>query len=287
VSGTEAMLRRLTPANIRLQFDLAPGLHAIKIDSTEIEQVIVNLVVNARDAMPQGGELWIRTSEVPSDAGGWGARLSVRDTGSGMSAETQARMFEPFFTTKGIGKGTGLGLATVQGIVQQAGGRIHVESAVGQGTAFHIELPYTEDEPHGSTRPETRRPPVRRHETVLVVEDDPAVRQLAGMLLKRHGYRILEAGNPKEAKRIAADYQNEIHLLVSDIVMPDSDHRPLIEGLREARPNLPVLYISGYTDESLMAQHRLDAGTPFLQKPFTSQALLQKVDEVLAASRLP
>jgi CheY-like chemotaxis protein len=197
-----------------------------------------------------------------------------------MDETTKRRMFEPFFTTKGAGKGTGLGLATVNGIVKQNGGDMTVVSEVGVGTTFAIYFPRVID---GTPHPESASSGdgQRGSETVLVVEDDPAVRLLARVALQRSGYHVLDAGNPQEAVRIAGDYTLPIHLLLSDVIMPESEGAPLVERLRSARPDLRLLYMSGYTDDAILHHGVLEEGIPFLQKPFTPQGLTQKVRELL------
>src|SRR5258706_3317769 len=277
VAGVEPMLRRLLVEHIDLTVSLTPDIGLIKIDATHLEQILVNLVVNARDAMPRGGELTIDTSSPAPD--GWLA-LSVTDTGSGMNEATRARIFQPFFTTKGVG-GTGLGLATVQRIVAQWGGTIDVITVPGHGTTFTICFPRAQE--HVLTHSESTAAVhgSRGSETVLVAEDDPAVRLLARLALQRSGYQVLEAGNSQEATVIAQEYTNRIDLLLSDVIMPESAGAPLVERLRASRPDLRVLYMSGYTDEAIIHPGVLDEGIPFLQKPFTPHALAQKVREVL------
>jgi CheY-like chemotaxis protein len=199
----------------------------------------------------------------------------------GMDDETKRRIFEPFFTTKGIGKGTGLGLATVHGIVQQIGGAIDVVSEIGQGTTFKIYLPCAPQGAQAEAEWITPSDELGGSETVLVVEDDPAVRLLARLSLERYGYRVLEAGHPQEAVRIANDYTNPIHMLLTDVIMPESEGAPLLDRLRVSRPELLVLYMSGYTDDAIVHHGVLEQGIPFLQKPFTPRALADKVREVL------
>ena len=278
VTDVEPMLRRLIAEHIALTVSLKAKDGLITIDSTQVEQILVNLVVNACDAMPRGGQLGIATADA-----GRHVSLTVRDNGVGMDEATRRRIFEPFFTTKGVGKGTGLGLATVQGIVTQSGGSVTVESAPNHGTTFVISLP--RETTAVATAPEATSAAAvpRGSETVLVVEDDEAVRHLARVTLQRNGYRVLEAGSPREALGIASAYGAAIQLLLSDVIMPDSEGPPLIERLRTVRPSLRVLYMSGYADDAIIGQGVLDAGTPFLQKPFTPLALAQKVRDVLDA----
>ena len=280
VADIEPMLRRLIAENIALTVSLDARHALIRIDSTQLEQILVNLVVNAGDAMPRGGRLTIETAD-RDDASR--VALIVRDDGVGMDEATLRRIFEPFFTTKGVGKGTGLGLATVQGIVTQSGGDVAVESEPGRGTTFTISFPLTTDAAAGA--PDAASAPVvpGGSETVFVVEDDAAVRHLARLTLQRNGYRVLEAGSPREALAIAGASTEPIHLLLSDVIMPDSEGPPLIDRLRTGRPGLQVLYMSGYTDDRIATHGVLDEGTPFLHKPFTPVALAQKVREVLDA----
>jgi CheY-like chemotaxis protein len=227
--------------------------------------------------MPRGGKLTIETATEPA---GDSVALIVTDTGSGMDAATRARIFEPFFTTKGAGKGTGLGLATVQRIVKQCGGSIELITEPGHGTTFRIVFPSA---PKGATAHLESADGVapRGTETVIVAEDDPSVRLLARLLLQRSGYRVLEAGTSQEEILIARDFREPIHLLLSDVIMPDTSGAPLIEQLRATRPELRVLYMSGYTDDAIVHHGVLDEGTAFLQKPFTPLALAHKIREVL------
>ena len=277
VSGILPMLRRLLIENIEVYIALEPNAGRLKIDSTQLEQVLVNLVVNARDAMPNGGKLTIETR---SDAGAGEVILRVTDTGSGMDETTRQRIFEPFFTTKGPGKGTGLGLATVHRIVKQCGGAIELTSEPGMGTTFTIRLPRVA---HGIAAEalEQAEGGTAGQETILLAEDDQAVRLLARLSLRRAGYTVLDAASAQEALRRAYDHAGPIHLLLSDVIMPDSSGQPLIEQLHLTRPEMPVLYMSGYTDDAIVHHGVLDEGTAFLQKPFTPQALARKVRDVL------
>jgi CheY-like chemotaxis protein len=243
-----------------------------------VEQVILNLAVNAKDAMPRGGRLTIGTC---SDVATGVVTLIVADTGEGMDAATRARIFEPFYTTKGAGKGTGLGLATVQRIVKQCDGSIEVKSEPGQGAVFRVSLPRVEHVASAHAESRGAAEGSGGAETVLLAEDDTAVRLLARLSLRRGGYTVLEAGNAAEALAIANDYAHRIDLLLSDVIMPGSSGAPLIARLRETRPDLRVLYMSGYTDDAIVHHGVLDEGTAFLQKPFTPQALVQKVRDVL------
>jgi PAS domain S-box-containing protein len=291
VSDTETMLRRLIGADIRLTAVLDETLRPVKADAGQIEQIIINLAVNARDAMPQGGKLTIETANVDFDENylkiypevkqGRYSMVSVSDSGCGMDAATKARIFEPFYTTKEIGKGTGLGLATVYGIVQQSEGHIEVNSEPGRGTSFKVYLPSVEsDTPIGKFRAGLAAMP-RGTETILLVEDDDSVRKLARDALQTCGYTVLEANHGKEALRLCESYSGPIHLLVSDVVMPHMGGRHLAESLTALKLVVKVLFISGYTDDAVMRHGVLEAETAFLQKPFKPGVLAQKVRAVL------
>ena len=289
---TEKMLRRMIGEDIELVTLLSKDLGRVKIDPGQIEQVIFNLAVNARDAMPSGGKFTIETANVESDEDyththvdvipSHYVRLSVSDTGVGMSREVQEKAFDPFFTTKDKGKGTGLGLSTVYGIVTQSGGKIWVYSKPGHGTTFKIYLPRVEeglDILHG--RDETDSLP-RGSETVLLVEDEPSLRDLAHRLLSQQGYKVLEAANGEEALVIAQEHTEEIiHLLLTDVVMPRMGGKELADQLKILLPDLKVLYTSGYTDDAIVHHGVLNPGIHFLQKPFSPKTLSHKVREVL------
>jgi signal transduction histidine kinase len=293
VSGIEGMLRRLIAEDIDLRIALDPDLAWTKADPGQIEQVILNLCVNARDAMPDGGRLTIETSNVELDMSATGefaasgtdayVMLAVSDTGIGMDAETKARIYEPFFTTKTPDKGTGLGLPTVYGIVKQSGGDIWVYSELGHGTTFKVFLPRATEvvEPARMERP--RRPVPGGTETVLLAEDEDAVRKLAQRVLERAGYNVLTAKDGADALRVAESHAGAIHLLVTDIVMPTMNGRQLMERLRHRQPHLRTLYLSGYTDSSVVRQGLLNRGEHFLQKPFTNDTLTRRVRDVLDA----
>jgi two-component system cell cycle sensor histidine kinase/response regulator CckA len=295
VAGIEPMLRRLIAAHIDLSVSLQPDIGAVKIDPTQLEQIIINLAVNAADAMPAGGKLAIKTANVRLDADhrrhhlpigpGEYVMLAVSDTGVGMDDATSQHIFEPFFTTKEVGKGTGLGLATVYGIVKQSGGDIWVDSQPGHGSAFKIYLPRvtTASAPTAVVAAAVLDSLPRGIETILLVEDDPAVRRLARLGLERSGYRVLEAENPKLALRLANQLDEPIDLLLSDVIMPESEGTPLFQRLLTTRPGLRVLYFSGYAADAIIRRHIAVDGAPFLQKPFTPLALLGKVRSVLDA----
>ena len=291
VAGVDNMLRRLIGADVELRTALGPVLGAVRADPGQLEQVIMNLVVNARDAMPRGGKLTIETAnaeldesyalEHPSVVAGPYVMLAVSDSGVGMDAATQARIFEPFFTTKEKGKGTGLGLATVYGIVKQSGGNIWLYSEPGRGTTFKIYLPRVDQPPEQPAAAPAPRAAPRGSETVLLVEDDEAVRALARKMLAAHGYTVLAAASGAEALKLAADHTGPIHLLVTDVVLPGMSGRELATRFQSVRPGLKVLYTSGYTDDAVVHHGVLDPGIAFLQKPFTSGTLARKVRETL------
>ncbi|MGH7268172.1 MAG: GAF domain-containing protein, partial [Candidatus Rokuibacteriota bacterium] len=295
VAGMDKMLRRLIGEDLELVTQLGIGLGRIKADQAQLEQVLMNLVVNARDAMPRGGRLIIATGNVEVDADALRSRpaaapgryvsLAVTDTGTGMDAETRARVFEPFFTTKGPGKGTGLGLATVFGVVRQSDGYVWVESEPGRGSTFTIHLPRV-DEPVDVARPAVGGQRVARgSETVLLVEDEGELRDLTGEILEALGYRILKAGDGKEALAVAARHAGRIELLLTDVVMPQMSGRELASRLAESQPDVRILYMSGYTDEAISHHGVLDPGTALLQKPFSAEALARKIREVLDGGR--
>jgi PAS domain S-box-containing protein len=292
VLNLDKLLRRLLAEVIDMKTIVGKDVGAVKADPGQIEQVIMNLVVNARDAMPDGGRLRIETSNVELDESyaqdhatvrpGRYVMLAVTDTGIGMSTDTVAHIFEPFYTTKGSGSGTGLGLSTVYGIVKQSGGYIWVYSEPGKGTTFKVYLPRVDDRVEVSSTMATPALDARNgNETILLVEDEPAVRELTHMVLSGRGYSVLEALNPEDAERLADSYGSEIHLLLTDVVMPGISGRDLARKLTARRPNLRVLYMSGYTFNVIAEDGTLEEGLSFLQKPFTPQILTQKVRETL------
>ncbi|QEL15587.1 PAS domain S-box protein [Limnoglobus roseus] len=291
VRDSERMLRRLIGEDVHLATVIRPDLGRVKVDPTQMEQVLLNLAVNARDAMPRGGRLTVEAANVNLDEGYadahpevWPGRyvmLAVADTGTGMDEGTKARMFDPFYTTKGVGKGTGLGLAVVHGIVKQSGGHVVAYSEVGLGTTVKMCLPAVEGlGTAGKSHPRITTGP-RGSETVLLVEDEAAVRQFSRAALQLSGYTVLEAGHGGEAVRLAERYEGPIHLLVSDVVMPEMGGRLLAERLSASRPGIKVVFVSGYTDDAIVRHGVLEAGVAFLQKPFSPADLARKVREVL------
>src|SRR6184192_1241387 len=285
LAGTEKLLRRLIGADVHLATSLAPDLGAVKADPGQLEQIIINLAVNARDAMPGGGRLTIEAANMVVEARpGRYVMLAVSDTGIGMDEQTKARIFEPFFTTKEPGKGTGLGLATVYGIVKQSGGFIWVYSEPGRGTSFKVYLPRVEEPAEPAAAPTATVEPLRGTETVLVVEDAASVRMVTRQVLERYGYAVLEAPNGETALRLAAKHHGRIHLLLTDVVMPGLSGRQLAEQLAQLRPDMKVLYASGYADQAIVHHGILESGIAYLQKPFTPETLARSVRQVLDSS---
>ena len=290
VANMDRMLRRLIGEDIDLVTVLGPALDRIKADPSQLEQVIMNLAINARDAMPSGGKLTIETANAyldqpyarnhPSVLPGNYVMLAVSDNGTGMDTETQARIFEPFFTTKEQGKGTGLGLATVYGIVKQSGGYIWVYSEPGWGTTFKIYLPRVSDTVEVS---EPAPVPVRAYgsETILLVEDEAGVRELTREILQMNGYTVLEAAHGPEALEVCHQYPGTIDLMVTDVVMPQMSGAELSQQATALRPAMKVVFISGYADRAIVRHGILEADTLYLQKPFTPDALARKVREAL------
>jgi CheY-like chemotaxis protein len=287
------MLRRLIGEDIEL-VTLTGDVPPVLIDPGQLEQVLVNMAINARDAMPDGGRLTITTCTVvigvgeaagdPETLPGPYVRLSIADTGTGMDGATAARAFDPFFTTKEAGKGTGLGLAMCYGIVKQAGGQILVQTAPGYGTTFHVDLPHTAVQPSEAEMGDGPREAPGGRETLLLVEDEEQVRRLATAVLRRQGYEVLEAASGSEALAVAEAFAGRIDLLVTDVVMPHMRGTEVARTLTALRPGLKVIYVSGYTDDE---QFRKEAGAEefgFLAKPFTPGALARRVREVLDAA---
>jgi PAS domain S-box-containing protein len=285
------MLQRIIGEHIEITTALADDLKPVKADPGQLEQVLMNLSVNARDAMPKGGKLTLETSNVVLDedfvrlhvgaSAGPQVLLTVSDTGTGMDRATQARIFEPFFTTKGPGQGTGLGLAMVYGVVKQSGGSIWVSSRLGAGTTFNIYLPQAQGV---SEAPAPKKPPTtlkQGSETILVVEDDPGVRELVCMMLTSKGYTVLTAQHPSDAESVCQRHSGNIHLLLTDMILPGASGREIAQRVGALRPGIKVLYMSGYTDDALVRDHGLDESFAFLQKPFSQGSVAAKVREVL------
>jgi len=291
VTGFEKMMRRVVGDDVSVTIYRSPELGKTLADPGQMEQVLMNLIVNARDAMPSGGSIGIVTRNAILDEAfarehrgldpGRYVALSVTDTGSGMDSATRERIFEPFFTTKAQGKGTGLGLSTVWGIVRQSGGYVEAESEVGRGTTFTLYLPWVTgqaDEPRSEPQPPST---VRGTETVLLVEDDEQVRGFVRDVLYRYGYVVLEAQNGGEAFLIAEQHDSPVHLLLTDVVLPRMSGRDLAARIRRTLPELRVLFVSGYTEDSVVDQGVLESGVPFLSKPIAHDELLRKVRAVL------
>lgn len=293
VSGLEKILRRVIGENIELKIDLATDLGHVKADPTRVEQIIMNLVVNARDAMPIGGRLSISTGNCELDEEyvrkhsstqpGSYVMIGVSDSGAGIPPEIQSRIFEPFFTTKGPGKGTGLGLSTVYGIVKQSGGHIWVYSEVGKGTTFKIYLPRVQEKISANSKPQ-EEVDLSGTETVLLVEDAAHLRELAREFLSNSGYRVIEASNGAEALELAAQHQGQIDLLLTDVIMPGMSGAELARKVMEARPSVQVIYASGYTADAISQHGVLDEGVVLIEKPYTRDKLLRKIREVLRPS---
>jgi two-component system cell cycle sensor histidine kinase/response regulator CckA len=285
------MIPRLIGEDIELLLQLDPAIGSVVADPGQIEQVVMNLVVNARDAMPNGGKLSIETANVildetftnhhPGSRAGRYVVLAVTDTGTGMSPQTLAHIFEPFFTTKEAGKGTGLGLATVYGVVKQSGGYIWVDSEVGRGSSFRTYLPQVEKTARTETAAPAREKSFRGNETVLLVEDSDALRKLAGSLLEQNGYHVLSAASGAEALVLSGKMAGRIHLLLTDVIMPGMNGKVLADHLAPLRAGLKVLFMSGYTRSAIADHGALESSTQLLQKPFSEEALLGKVREVL------
>jgi CheY-like chemotaxis protein len=291
VHNIERMLRRLIGEDVELCTVLEPQLGRVRADPGHLEQVVMNLAVNARDAMPQGGRLTLETSSVELDKDyaqrhlgvqqGHYVMLAVSDTGTGITEEVKAHIFEPFFTTKEEGKGTGLGLATVYGIVDQSGVHVEVYSELTVGTTFKVYLPRVEEAAEHTMQDEHPQALPSGVETILLVEDDEVVRNLARRSLARQGYAVLGAEHPDEALLTNVRHDGPIDLLITDVVMPGMGGKELAAWITKERPNTRVLYISGYTDDAIVRHGMLQPDTAFLQKPFTPSALARKVRQVL------
>jgi two-component system, cell cycle sensor histidine kinase and response regulator CckA len=296
VSEAEQLLRRLIGEHIKLDAKLASNLWAITGDVTQLEQVLLNLIVNARDAMPTGGSVTVETSNVvltshqkfpdpiPVIPGRY-ALLTVQDTGNGMDEATRARLFEPFFTTKGRGRGTGLGLATVYGIIKHLKGYIFAESESGRGTTFRLYFPAAVDASAVATAASSRMTPFVGRETILVVEDDDAVRRYATVALRRYGYDVLEAGSPERALEIAEQHAEMIHLILTDVIMPGLSGPAFVRRIRQHRSRMPAIYMSGYPGDAMLATALMEQGDAQLSKPFATDELLRSVREVIDQSK--
>jgi CheY-like chemotaxis protein len=293
VAEISKLLQRMIGEDVVLSVVPAANLHCIRADQGRIEQVLMNLAVNARDAMSQGGKLTIETRNVvlddayanghPEVRPGPYVLLAVSDTGCGMDEATRKRIFEPFFTTKEVGKGTGLGLATVYGIIKQSGGHIAVYSEPNRGSTFKIYLPSTEEKAApSSSYPRPKFLP-RGKGTVLLVEDEDMVRTLSSQVLQEHGYTVLEAWHGKEALALSERDLSAVQLTVTDVVMPEMDGRDLAKRLLSRKPDMKVLYVSGYTAKAIVRNGILEPDTIFLEKPFTPEGLVRKVHEMLGA----
>jgi signal transduction histidine kinase len=287
----DKMLRRLIAENVQMVTRPAATLGCVKADLGQIEQVVLNLVINARDAMPGGGIITVETGNVELDAAyasqhagvqpGSYVMLAVSDTGIGMDEATKSHIFEPFFTTKEMGKGSGLGLATVYGVVQQSGGHVWVYSEPGRGSTFKVYLPRVEDEEGKAAVGADEKPTIRGHETILVAEDDRQVRDLTVAILKACGYAVLDVESARDAVQLCQQHGGEIHLFLADVVMREMSGPDLARRVQNVRPRMKVLFMSGYTDSDIVHQGMLDPGIEFLAKPFTPSALAGKVRQVL------
>jgi CheY-like chemotaxis protein len=287
VAGTGRLLKQLIGEHIQLVLDIPSTLKRIEADRTQIEQVLLNLAINGRDAMPNGGALRIRLRDVsvteqfaathpPMTAGDY-VLLEVADDGHGMSSDTKLRAFEPFFTTKHPTKGTGLGLSTVSGIVKQSGGCIWIDSEPNAGTTFQVYLPPTDAEAPPAPLPVPVRNSDKANLTILLAEDEEDVRELLTDMLENHGYKVIAGGSPAEAIERAAAYKGRIDLLLTDVVMPGATGRELADAIQASRPETKVLFISGYPEHGATRGSVLEPGVPFLQKPFTRNLLLEKL----------
>jgi CheY-like chemotaxis protein len=293
ISDFHGMLRRLTREDIEIELRLAPDVGRVRADASQINQVVMNLALNAADAMEHGGRLCIETAnvELAADANtrtpippGPYVALSVSDTGAGIEAETLERIFDPFFTTKERGRGTGLGLATVLGIASQHGGSTSVESRTGEGSTFRVYLPRVDEALGAGDFASEEERGQRGSETILVMEDQEMVRKFSQTVLSRHGYEVLAPANVEEALELARSHRGPIHLLLTDVIMPGMNGSALWERLRSDRPQLKVLFMSGYTDDVIAPHGVEEAQGPFLQKPFSVKRLTEKVRMALDAA---
>jgi PAS domain S-box-containing protein len=294
VTGIEKMLRRIIGEDIELTTELAPSVGVVRADAGQLDQVILNLSINARDAMEGGGQLVISTRNVSFEADDENAHLdippgeyvmlAVSDSGTGMDSETQRRIFEPFFTTKEVGQGTGLGLATVYGIVQQSGGQIRVASELGRGTSFKIYFPRLDEGPMIRDQRTDETAEISASGTLLIVEDDSAVRQVAARVLKERGYTVLEARRPSEARRICAEHGSAIDLLLTDVIMPECTGTELARELNQLHPRMRVVYMSGYPGGAASRAGALGHGAGYLEKPFSPAALTEKIVAAMRTS---
>jgi two-component system cell cycle sensor histidine kinase/response regulator CckA len=293
LSNMEALLRRVIGERITVRTELSTDLRCVKADSNQLEQVFINLAANARDAMPNGGQFKIETAMVDSLESGSERdlkaekciRFKVSDTGCGMDRHILEHAFEPFFTTKGVGKGTGLGLSTVYGIVRQNHGTIRVTSEQGRGTVFEIYLPAAEEDEKGTARSARLSTSWHGNETILVAEDEPDVRQLVLATLEQLGYTVLQAADGYEALRLLEQNRAPVHLLLTDVIMPLMNGPELAKRLKSAQLGTKVLYMSGYTDDTLAFHGMAQSDVDFIQKPFTPAALAEKLREVLSDGR--
>ena len=291
IRGMDSMLHRLLGDHITMKTQLAPEPHYVKADRSQLEQVILNLAVNARDAMPSGGRIVIETANVHLSEGlvsrylapppGHYVMIAVRDEGTGMTAEVLPHLFEPFFTTKTTLKGTGLGLATIYGVVKQGSGGISVESEVGRGSVFRIYLPRSDGQPASADIHTAADRSAAGKATILIVEDDSGIRQLAEKVLRRSGYEVLTAGDGDQARAICERHGGAIDVLLSDVVMPGMSGPLVAAMLARIRPEMKVVFMSGYTDDAAVRHGIMNQGVPFLQKPFTPEQLASKILEVL------
>jgi nitrogen-specific signal transduction histidine kinase/ActR/RegA family two-component response regulator len=292
VGESHDMLRRMIREDIEIELERAPGLASVRADPTQIQQVLMNLALNARDSMPQGGRLHIATRNVnfdeeesralPGLEPGAHVCLCVTDTGQGIDDDTIPRIFEPFFSTKETGQGAGLGLSMVHGIVRQHGGHIEVRSARGEGSTFRVYLPAVQARAQRLSLPPTRPPVSHKGETILLAEDDSLVRRQVRRILERFGLEVIEAVDGRQALELAEAHDGPIHLLLTDVIMPRMNGKELHERLAETRPNLKAVYMSGYTDDVIADHGVLENGTYFVQKPYTVESLMQQVRAALS-----